>query len=397
MKLASRTTRITPSLTLELSATVKSLVAQGQRVFDFTVGEPSFDSPDVAKDAAREAIQSGFTKYTQVTGIDDLKDTIIEKFQRDQGLAYTRSQIVVSCGAKHTLFNLALALFEAGDEVIIPTPYWVSYPEQILMADAQPVFLPTLEAEGYAIDLKALDAVITNRTKAIILNSPCNPTGSLYDHQTLEGIAELVLRHDLLVISDEIYEKMVYDHHQHHSIAAINPQIANHAIIVNGVSKTYSMTGWRIGYAAGPEPLLKAMGDIQGQSTSNPTSIAQKAAIGAIRGGDDFIQYMVKELNVRRQAIVQGLNQIEGIQCPMPAGAFYAFPNISQLLGRCFQGKILMTPLDLANYFLKESRVACVPGEPFGSSNHLRFSYTGPLEVIEEGIAHLAQAVDRLE
>jgi aspartate aminotransferase len=217
MKLASRTTRITPSLTLELSATVKSLVAQGQRVFDFTAGEPSFDSPDVAKDAAREAIQSGFTKYTQVTGIDDLKDTIIEKFQRDQGLAYTRSQIVVSCGAKHTLFNLALALFEAGDEVIIPTPYWVSYPEQILMTDAQPVFLPTLEAEGYAIDLKALDAVITNRTKAIILNSPCNPTGSLYDHQTLEGIAELVLRHDLLVISDEIYEKMVYDHHQHHS------------------------------------------------------------------------------------------------------------------------------------------------------------------------------------
>ena len=397
MKLASRTTRITPSPTLQLSATVKSLVAQGQRVFDFTAGEPSFDSPDVAKDAAREAIQDGFTKYTAVTGIDDLKDAIIEKFQGDQGLSYTRSQIVVSCGAKHTLFNLALALFEAGDEVIVPTPYWVSYPEQILVADAQPVFLPTLESKSYALDLQELEAVITPRTKAIILNSPCNPTGSLYQRQTLEGIAELAMRHDLLVISDEIYEKMVYDNHRHFSIASLHPQMANHTLIVNGVSKTYSMTGWRIGYAAGPEFLMKTMGDIQSQSTSNPSSIAQKAAIGAIRGGDEFIQHMLKELDVRRKAMVQGLNQINGFRCPMPSGAFYAFPNVTQLLGRRFQGKTLATPLELADYFLNESRVACVPGEPFGSPTHVRFSYTGPLEVIEEGMANLSQAVNRLE
>jgi aspartate aminotransferase len=397
MKLASRTTRITPSPTLQLSATVKALVAQGQRVYDFTAGEPSFDSPDVAKNAAYDAIRSGFTKYTAVTGIDDLKDAIIAKFQRDQGLTYSRSQILVSCGAKHTLFNLALALFETGDEVIIPTPYWVSYPEQILVADAKPVFLPTSESSGYAIDLKALEATVTDRTKAIILNSPCNPTGSMYDRQTLEGIAKLAIQHDILIISDEIYEKMIYDEHRHYSIASLGPDIARNTIIVNGVSKTYSMTGWRIGYAAGPDPLIKAMGDIQSQSTSNPTSIAQKAAIGALRGGDAFIQHMVKELDIRRKAIVAGLNRITGIHCPMPSGAFYAFPDIARLLGRRFQGQSLATPFALANFFLKEAQVACVPGEPFGSPTHLRFSYTGTLEVIEEGLQHLAEGVARLE
>ncbi len=397
MKLASRTTRITPSPTLQLSATVKALVAQGQRVFDFTAGEPSFDSPDAAKQAAVNAIQAGFTKYTAVTGIDELKDAIIEKFQTDQGLTYSRSQIVVSCGAKHTLFNLALALFEVGDEVIIPSPYWVSYPEQILVADATPVFLPTSEANNFAIDISALKAIITEQTKAIILNSPCNPTGSMYDRETLEGIAALAIQHNLLVISDEIYEKMIYDDHQHCSIATVNPDMVHHTVIVNGVSKTYSMTGWRIGYAAGPEPILKAMGNIQSQSTSNPTSIAQKAAVGALQGGSQFIAHMVKELNVRRRAIVEGFNRISGIHCPMPAGAFYAFPNVTKLLGRRFQGKALATPFDLADFLLNEAKVACVPGEPFGANSHLRFSYTGPLTVIEEGIHQLATAIERLQ
>ncbi len=397
MKLATRTTRITPSPTLQLSATVKALMAQGKKVFDFTAGEPSCDSPDEAKAAAINAIQAGFTKYTAVTGIDELKDAIIEKFKRDQGLAYSRSQIVVSCGAKHTLFNLALALFEAGDEVIIPTPYWVSYPEQLLVADATPVFLPTSEAKNFAIDLSALKAIITERTKAIILNSPCNPTGSMYDRETLEGIAKLAIQHNLLVISDEIYEKMVYDGHQHHSIATVNPDMVQHTVIVNGVSKTYSMTGWRIGYAAGPEPILKAMGNIQSQSTSNPTSIAQKAAVGALQGGSAFIENMVKELDIRRHALVEGLNHIPGVHCPMPAGAFYAFPNVSALLGRRFGGKTLSTPFDLANFFLTEASVACVPGEPFGTNSHLRFSYTGPLTVIEEGLRQLNRAIARLE
>ncbi len=397
MNLASRTTRITPSPTLQLSATVKAMLAKGQQVFDFTAGEPSFDSPDEAKQAAIAAIQAGFTKYTAVTGIDELKDAIIDKFQRDQGLTYSRSQIVVSCGAKHTLFNLALALFEAGDEVIIPAPYWVSYPEQILVADATPVFLSTSEAKNFAIDLSTLKSLITERTKAIILNSPCNPTGSMYDRETLEGIAAIAIQHNLLVISDEIYEKMVYDHHKHCSIATVHPDMVHQTVIVNGVSKTYSMTGWRIGYAAGPEPILKAMGNIQSQSTSNPTSIAQKAAVGALQGGSKFIEHMVKELDVRRQTIVEGFNRISGMHCPMPAGAFYAFPNVTELLGRRFQRKALSTPFDLANFFLNEAQVACVPGEPFGAPSHLRFSYTGPLPVIEEGLQHLAQSIARLE
>ncbi len=397
MKLAARTTRITPSPTLQLSAKVKSLIAQGQRVYDFTAGEPSFDSPDVAKDAAITAIQEGFTKYTAVTGIDELKDAIIEKFRRDQGLTYTRSQIVVSCGAKHTLFNLALTLFEAGDEVIIPAPYWVSYPEQVLVADATPVFLPTTESEHFAIDLATLERLITERTKAIILNSPCNPTGSMYHRETLEGIAKLAIERNLLVISDEIYEQMVYDNHQHCSISSVHPDMVDHTIIVNGVSKTYSMTGWRIGYAAGPESILKPMGNIQSQSTSNPTSIAQKAAVGALLEGHSFITHMVKELDIRRQAIVEGFNQIAGIHCPMPAGAFYAFPNVSELLGRRFRGKTLSTPFDLATFFLEEAKVACVPGEPFGTDAHLRFSYTGTLPIIQEGLQQLAQAVLQLE
>ncbi len=303
----------------------------------------------------------------------------------------------MSCGAKHTLFNLALSLFEAGDEVIIPAPYWVSYPEQVLVADATPVFLPTAESEHFAINISALQSLISNRTKAIILSSPCNPTGSMYRRETLEGIAALAIQHNLLVISDEIYEQMVYDDHQHYSIATVHPDMVNHTIIVNGVSKTYSMTGWRIGYAAGPESILKAMGNIQSQSTSNPTSIAQKAAIGALLGGGPFITQMVKELDARRKAIVEGLNKIPGIHCPMPAGAFYAFPNVSEILGRQYEGKILSTPFDLARFLLNEANVACVPGEPFGTEAHLRFSYTGPLSVIREGVDHLAQAIAKLE
>lgn len=397
MKLATRTTRITPSPTLQLSATVKALVAQGQQIFDFTAGEPSFDSPDVAKSAAITAIQEGFTKYTAVTGIDDLKNAIIDKFQKDQGLQYTRSQILVSCGAKHTLFNLALALFETGDEVIIPAPYWVSYPEQVLVADATPVFLPTEENADYDIDLDKLKAAVTSRTKALILNSPCNPTGGIYHRDTLEGVAKLALEHNFLLISDEIYEKMIYDNHVHVSIASLGPEVAQRTIIVNGVSKTYSMTGWRIGYAAGPEPLIKAMGDIQSQSTSNPTSIAQKAAIGALRGGQDFVRTMVQELDIRRTTMVKGLNAIAGIQCPMPAGAFYAFPNIKGLLDRRFQETTLSSPFALADFLLKEAKVACVPGEPFGAPTHLRFSYTPTLEVIQKGLNNLADAVARLK
>ena len=396
MKLASRTTRIGPSPTLQMAATAKALAAQGVEVFDFSAGEPAGDTPDFIKAAAYQAIQSGFTKYTPVTGIDELKEAIQEKFERDQGIKYEKSQILVSCGAKHILYNLSQALFEAGDEVIVPTPCWVSYPDQILLSDATPVFLETQETANYAIDPVALEASVTPRTKAIILNSPCNPTGSIYERQTLEGIASIALRHKLLIISDEIYEKMVYENYRHISIASLDPELAKNTVIVNGVSKTFAMTGWRIGYAAGPKDIITAMGHVQSQSTSNPTSISQKAAVAALRGDPAIISQMVRELDECRTAMVKRLNGIPGIHCPTPAGAFYAFSNVSQLLGRHHAKGTINSPTDLAEFLLSQSKVVTVPGEPFGSPHHLRLSYTPNLETIHRGMDHLETAIKAL-
>ncbi|MDX1412189.1 MAG: pyridoxal phosphate-dependent aminotransferase [Nitrospirales bacterium] len=396
MKLATRTTRIAPSPTLHLAATVKAMKARGLEVFDFGAGEPAQDTPDFVKDAAYQSMKAGFTKYTPVAGTEELKEAIVEKFQQDQGLQYEKSQVLVSCGAKHSLYNLAQALFEAGDEVIIPSPYWVSYPDQVVLSDATPIFVMALEEANYAIDPSALKASISPRTKAIILNSPCNPTGSIYDRKTLEAIAELALRHDLIIVSDEIYEKILYDNQPHVSIASLAPEVAKRTVVVNGVSKSYSMTGWRIGYAAGPKELIRAMGNIQGQSTSNPTSIAQKAALAALRGDQSFIRQMLEELYQQRNCIVEQLNSIQGLSCSMPAGAFYAFPNVSGLLGKRHAKGTLNCPTDLANYLLTEAKVACVPGEPFGSQSHIRLSYTPPLETIRQGMDQMAAAIKAL-
>ena len=396
MKFATRTTRIAPSPTLHLAATVNAMKAQGLEVFDFGAGEPAQDTPDYVKDAAYQAMQAGFTKYTPVAGTDELKEAIVEKFQQDQGLQYEKSQVLVSCGAKQCLYNLAQALFEAGDEVIVPSPYWVSYPDQVVLTDATPVYLVTQGEANYSIDPSALKACISPRTKAIILNSPCNPTGSIYDRKTLEGIADLALRHDLLIVSDEIYEKIIYDNQPHVSIASLAPEVAKRTVVVNGVSKSYSMTGWRIGYAAGPKELISAMGNIQGQSTSNPNSIAQKAAVAALRGDQNFIRQMVGELYQQRNFIVERLNAMKGLSCSMPAGAFYAFPNVSALLGKKHAKGSLNCPTDLANYLLTEAKVACVPGEPFGSQSHIRLSYTPPLETIRRGMVQLEAAIEAL-
>ena len=396
MKLATRTTRIAPSPTLHMAATVKAMKAQGLEVFDFGAGEPAQDTPDFIKEAAHQAMKEGFTKYTPVAGTDELKEAIIEKFQHDQSLKYEKSQILVSCGAKHSLFNLAQALFEAGDEVIIPSPYWVSYPDQVVLTDATPAYLVTQEEANYSIDPSALKRCINPRTKAIILNSPCNPTGSIYDQRTLEGIAELALRHDLIIVSDEIYEKIIYDNKPHISIASLDPEIAKRTIVVNGVSKSYSMTGWRIGYAAGPKDLIGAMGNVQGQSTSNPTSIAQKAAVAALRGDQQCIQHMVAELYLQRNFIVEQLNGIKGLSCSMPAGAFYVFPNVSALVGKRHAKGTLSCPADLVTYLLTEAKVACVPGEPFGSQSHIRLSYTPSLETIQRGMTQMKAAIERL-
>ena len=396
MKLAARVSRIAPSPTLAMAATAKAMAAQGIDVIDFSTGEPDFDTPEPVKAAAEAAIRSGFTKYTPSSGIDELRSAIAEKLKIEQGLQYDKSQILVSCGAKHSLYNVAEALLEAGDEIIIPTPYWVSYADQAFLNDATPVLLATREADGYSIDSAALEQRITPRTKALIINSPSNPTGATYNRPMLERIAAIAVRHDLLVISDEIYEKVLYDGATHVSIASLGPDIAARTVVINGVSKAYAMTGWRIGYAAGPKELITAMGNIQSQSTSNPCSISQKAAVAALRFGGPFTKQMVTEFDRRRRAIVEGLNTIPGISCSMPAGAFYAFPNIQGVLGKRGPTGPITSPTDLATYLLKDAHIAVVPGEPFGSQSHMRLSYATSMETIGRGLDRLRAALQKL-
>ena len=396
MKLAARVGRIVPSPTLSITATAKAMAAQGIDVIDFASGEPDFDTPEPVKAAAEAAIRAGFTKYTPSSGIDELRGAIADKLKKEQGLHYEKSQILVSCGAKHSLYNVAEALLEGGDELIIPVPFWVSYQDQTLLNDATPVLLQTQEQDGYTISPEALEAVITPRTKAIIVNSPCNPTGATYDRKTLEGIAAVALRHDLVIISDEIYEKVLYDGFQHVSIATLSPDVAARTVVINGVSKAYAMTGWRIGYAAGPKTLLTAMANIQSQSTSNPCSISQKAAVAALRLGDPFTKMMVAEFDRRRRVMVDRLNKMSGVTCRMPTGAFYAFPNVSGLLSRRWKDRPLGSAAELATYLLNEAQVAVVPGEPFGSGCHVRLSYATAMESIERGLTRIEAALDRL-
>jgi aspartate aminotransferase len=396
MKLAARVSRIAPSPTLAMAATAKAMAAQGIDVIDFSSGEPDFDTPEPVKAAAEAAIRAGFTKYTPSSGIDELRQAIIDKLLSEQGLRYEKSQVLVSCGAKHSLYNLAEALLEAGDEIIIPTPYWVSYADQALLNDATPVLLPTSEENGYALDPDELQDRVTPRTKAIIVNSPCNPTGATYDLKTLEAIATIALRHRLLIVSDEIYEKVLYDGARHISIATLSPEVAAQTVVINGVSKAYAMTGWRIGYAAGPKDLLTAMANIQSQSTSNPCSISQKAAVAALRLGAPFTEQMVAEFDRRRKLMIDRLNGIQGVSCRMPSGAFYAFPNIGGVLGRRGPKGPIESPHALAQYLLNDAHIAVVPGEPFGSGRHIRLSYATGMEAIERGTERIAAAFGKL-
>lgn len=396
MKLAARTTRVVPSATLNVSATAKSMAAQGVDVVNFSAGEPAADTPEVVKAAAKAAIEDGFTKYTPASGIDELKQAIVEKFSRDQGVHYETTQILVSCGAKHTLYNVAQALLDPGDEVIIPAPYWVSYPDIVRLADGHPVILKTGESDGYALDPKQLEAKVTPRTKALVLNSPSNPTGALYTRETLEAVADVAKRHGFLVISDEIYEQLVYGETPFMSIVSATPEIADQTLVVNGVSKAFSMTGWRIGYAGGPKALIAAMSVIQSQSTSNPTSISQKAAVAALRDGTPFFKELLTDLTPKRRLMVDTLNAMPGITCSTPAGAFYAFPNVSGILGKQHANGTITTSADLATYLLHEAHVACVPGDPFGSPHHLRLTYTPTLDAIERGLKRVEQAIRAL-
>ncbi len=394
--LSDRAGRIKPSPTLAIDAKAKAMKAKGVDIVNFGVGEPDFDTPENIKEAAIKAIRDGFTKYTPVGGIDQLKDAVVEKFRKDNNLRYGRDEIVVSCGAKHSLYNIGQALLSPGDEVLIPSPYWVSYPDQVLLNDAIPVFVRTYESDLFIMKPEALESKITKKTKALILNSPSNPTGLTYDRKNLERIAEITLRHNLLVISDEIYEKLTYDGFEHISIASLDNSIKAKTIVVNGLSKSYAMTGWRIGFAAGPEEIIKAMTNIQSQSTSNPTSIAQKAAVEALSGPQDFIKVMLAEFDQRRRFLVQELNAIPGMGCLTPTGAFYAFPNVSKLYGKSVDGRKISSSSDLALYLLEKANVALVPGGAFGDDDYLRLSYATSVEEIKKGVDRIREALNRL-
>jgi len=394
---SERAKKIKPSPTLAIDSRAKSMKASGIDVISFGVGEPDFDTPDNIKEAAAKAMREGFTKYTAVGGIDPLKDAIIDKLAGDNALSYKREEVVVSCGAKHSLYNIAQALYGPGDEVIIPSPYWVSYPDQVLLNDATPVFVKTYEADFFRVRPEALEERITPKTKALILNSPSNPTGMIYDRGTLEKIAELALRHKFYIISDEIYEKLVYDGAEHVSIASLDKTVRDLTIVVNGLSKSHAMTGWRIGYAAGRSGIIKAVTNIQSQSTSNPNSIAQKAAVEALRGPQGFIDMMRKEFDARRRYLVSELGKIEGMSCAMPGGAFYAFPNTSAIYGRKFGERLIASSADLAIYLLDEANVAVVHGAAFGDDNFIRLSYATSLEDIQRGVRRIKEALGKLE
>lgn len=394
--IAKRAKAIKPSPTLATAAKAKAMKAKGIDVVDFGVGEPDFDTPENVKHAGIKAIESGFTKYTPAGGTDELKDAVVEKFKRDNGLQYERSQVLISCGAKHSLYNIAEALFDPGDEVIIPAPYWVSYPDQVLLNDAVPVIVETTEKEGFRLSAAQLEKAVTKKTKALVLNSPSNPTGLAYDRKTLEEIAAIAVKHQIYVISDEIYEKLLYDGFQHFSIASLGAAIKDLTIVVNGVSKSHAMTGWRIGYAAGPKDVMSAMANIQSQSTSNPASISQKAALEALRGPQDFIGTMNVEFDRRRRYMVERLNKMKGMSCLMPVGAFYAFPRVSPLFGKSVNGKKIANSSDLANYLLEDAKVALVSGDAFGADAYIRLSYATSMENIVKGMDRIEQAVGGL-
>jgi aspartate aminotransferase len=395
-QLAERTKLIKPSVTLAIAAKANKLRADGMDVINFSAGEPDFDTPEHIKSAAVEALRKGMTKYTDVKGIEPLREAISEKYRREHELIYRKEDVLVSCGAKHSLYNILQATVNPGDEALIPAPYWVSYADMALLAGGVPKLIPSNEASGFRIKPDQLEAALTPRTRVFFLNSPCNPTGATYSRDELQAIARVLEKHDCLILADDIYEKIVYDGFEVHNIVTLCPALRERAVIINGVSKTYAMTGWRIGYALGPSEIIAAAGKIQSQSTSNATSIAQAAALEALRGPQDEVAIMVREFHKRRDVIVDRLNAIDGISCRKPEGAFYVFPNIAGLLGKTGRGKKLSSPCELADYLLEEAQVAGVPGEDFGSHEHIRFSYATALADIEKGCERIRQAALKL-
>jgi aspartate aminotransferase len=389
--LSERARRLTPSATLAIAAKARAMRAQGIDVISFAAGEPDFDTPDRIKAAAVRALQDGRTKYTDAGGIPELRAAICAKLKRDNGLDYEPVEVVVSVGAKHSLYNICAVLIGAGDEVVVPSPYWVSYTEQVGLCDGTAVVVPTDESRGFQLDVEAIRAAVTPRTKLIILNAPHNPTGAVYPRADLQAVGALAVERGIWVVSDECYEALSYEERAP-SIAALAPAIKARTLVVNTCSKAYAMTGWRIGYVAGPRELTHAIADFQSQCTSNPASIAQWAAVEALTGPQDDVAKMAGEFDRRRRAIVEGLNRIPGVRCRMPQGAFYAFPNVSGLFGRRWRGTPLTGSAAVTAFWLDEARVAVVPGADFGSDRHVRLSYACGLDTIGEGLRRIAAA-----
>lgn len=386
IQLSNKVERIKPSPTLSVAATAAQLKAQGQDIVDLSLGEPDFDTPDSIKAAAIQAIQEGFTKYTAVDGIPELKAAIVNKFAKENHLNYTTNQVIASTGAKQCIFNLLFALLNPGDSVLIPTPYWVSYPDIALMADAIPIPLPTQLKQNFKITPEQLEDAITPHTRLLMLNSPSNPSGMAYSQQELSALAEVLLRHpQVFIMTDDIYEHVLWSMEHFVNILNVCPDLYERTIVINGVSKAYAMTGWRIGYAAGPEKIIAAMKKVQSQVTSNPNSIAQVAATAALTGDQSFIKTMTQAFRQRHDFLVAEINQIPGMQCLMADGTFYAFPSVQAILAE----RNFKSDIEFANYLLSKAQVAVVPGSAFGSPGYIRMSYATSMDVLKDAVFRL--------
>ncbi len=397
MILSKKAMEISPSLTLAITAKAKKMKAEGIDVIGFGAGEPDFNTPKNIQDAAIKAIQQGLTRYTAASGIVELKEAIIKKLKEDNNLTYKTSQIIISTGAKQCLANIFQAILNPGDEVIVGVPYWVSYPELIQLADGVPVFADSEESNAFKLTIEALEKVVTEKTKAIIINSPNNPTGTVYTKNELEALANFAKEKDLLIVSDEIYEKLLYGEEGHISIASLSEDAYNRTIVINGVSKAYAMTGWRIGYAAASEKLTSLMSNIQSHTTSNPCSISQYASVEALNGDQSEVEAMKKEFKARRDFMVDKINSINNLSCVKPEGAFYVMVNISKLLNKEVAGKLIKDSLSFSDLLLEKEKVAVIPGIAFGVDNFIRLSYATSMDNIKNGLDRIERFVNTIK
>lgn len=397
MNLSKKAGNISPSITLSITAKANELKAQGVDVVSFGAGEPDFNTPQNIINAAIKAMQDGKTKYTPAGGILELKKTICKKFKEDNGLDYTTDQITISTGAKQCLANVFMAILNPGDEILIPIPYWVSYPELVKLADGVPVFVETLKENNYKYTIEDLEKAVSDKTKAVLINSPNNPTGTIYNREELIEIAEFAKKHDLLIISDEIYEKLIYDGEKHISIASLSEYAFERTVVINGVSKTYAMTGWRLGYMAASKEITKLMTSIQSHMTSNVNTIAQYAAIEALNGPIEDLNTMVEEFERRRNFMLDRLGKIDGVSIIKPSGAFYIMVNISSYFNTTFKGEEIKNSLDFSRVLLDEEKVAVIPGAGFGLDEYIRLSYATSMDIIETGIDRIAMFINKIK